>query len=312
MDPGYPAPPPPPPPPSPVDDRCYRHPDVPTGVHCTRCGRAICTDCMRPAAVGHQCPECARETRQEFMRPGQRVGTRAGGRSATVILLGALVLVYIAEVVVGGPGSLVSGPDGLTLVKMGASIGVAQLPSGELVGIATGEYWRMITATFLHVGIFHLLMNGYALYIFGSVLEAEEGSVRFLTIYAVTALAASAASYAFGDPLVPSAGASGAIFGLFGAFLGTAWVKRDNPYYAARVRNAAWLIVVNAFIAFSVSGIDWRAHLGGLVAGIVLGVVAALRRTTSSLFLIACAAVLAVSVGLTVWRTAELTTRFSL
>jgi membrane associated rhomboid family serine protease len=258
---------------------------------------------MHPAPVGHQCPECVKGAKQEFRRPGQRVGTRATGRSVTTVLLGVLILVYIAEVVVAGAGSLITGPSPRQLVDLGGSVGVL---------IAGGETWRMVTSTFLHIGIFHLAMNGYALYLFGTILEAEEGAPRFSAIYAVSALAASATSYAFGDPLVVSAGASGAIFGLFGAFLGTAWVKRDNAYYAARVRSAVSLILLNVLIAFAAPGIDWRAHLGGLVAGFFLGVAAAKRRTSSALFAAACAGVLVITVGLTVWRTNDLTSTFGI
>jgi membrane associated rhomboid family serine protease len=306
---------PPPPPPPPVDDRCYRHPDVVTGVHCTRCGRAICTDCMVPAAVGHQCPDCARENRQEFHRPARRVGAAPGrGLTLTNALLILLAGVYVIEVALSGVGRLMRGPDGLTLVEMGASLGVGRLPSGEIVGIATGEYWRLFTAMFLHVGIFHLLMNGYALYIFGNVIEAEQGRARFALAFLVTGLAASAVSYAFGEPLVPAAGASGAIFGLFGVFLGHALRRRDLAFYAQRVRSAMTLIVLNAIIGFTVPGIDWRAHAGGLVAGFVLGYVGEGYGSASKRAAFATAAVLiaAVTVALVVWRTNELTTTLGL
>jgi membrane associated rhomboid family serine protease len=259
---------------------------------------------MHPAPVGHQCPECVKDAKQEFRRPGRQVQAGPGGArgwTLTNVMLVALGLAYVAEVVVAGPGSLVSGPDGMALIDMGGSVGLL---------IATGEYWRMITATFLHIGIFHLAMNGYALYLFGNVIEAEQGKIRFAAIYAVSALAASAASYAFGPPTVVSAGASGAIFGLFGAFLGAAWVKRDMAFYAARVRNAAWLIMLNVFITFAYPGIDWRAHMGGAVAGLALGVTAGTRRTRGAAFTVTCIALLAISVGLTIWRTAELRAAF--
>jgi len=299
---------PPPPPPPPVEERCYRHPNVVTGVHCTRCGRAICPDCMYPAPVGHQCPECVKGAKQEFRRPGRQVTAQpaAGGLTLTNVLLGLLVAVYVIEIAVAGPGSAIGGPSSADLVRLGGSVGLALTPSGDVVGIATGEYWRLFTAMFLHIGIFHILMNGYALYLFGNLIEAEEGPVRFAAAYLVTGLVASAASYAFGEPIVVSAGASGAIFGLFGVFLGTAWVKRDVAFYAARVRNAISLILLNVFFMFAVPGIDWRAHLGGLLAGLVLGLIAGTRRTSNTIFALACAALLLVGSGLVVWRTADL------
>lgn len=300
---------PPPPPPPPVDDRCYRHPNVVTGVHCTRCGRAICTECMVPAPVGHQCPECARGSRQEFRRPARRVGAApARGLTLTSALVGVLAGIYVLEILVAGPARFMNGPDGLTLVRLGANLGINQLPSGELVGIATGEYWRMFTSMFLHIGIFHLLMNGYALFIFGNVIEAEQGRARFAIAFLVTGLAASAASYAFGDPFAPSAGASGAIFGLFGMFLGHAWRRRDLAFYAQRVRSAMTLIILNAIIAFTVPGIDWRAHAGGLAAGLAIGYLGEGVGATSkrAAFTTAVTVVIAVTVGLTIWRTNDL------
>lgn len=305
---------PPPPPPPPLDDRCYRHPNVVTGVHCTRCGKAICPECMVPAPVGHQCPDCARTGRQEFHRPARRVGAGpTRGFTLTNALLVLLVIVYGIEVLVAGPQRLVSGPGGLTLVELGASLGLGQLPGGnEVIGIAAGENWRLFTAMFLHVGIFHLLMNGYALFIFGNVIEGEQGRARFVIAFLVTGLAASAVSYAFGDPFVPSAGASGAIFGLFGVFLGHAWRRRDLAFYAQRVRSAMTLIVLNAIIGFTVPGIDWRAHAGGLVAGIVIGYLGEGMGSLSkrAAYTASVVLVLAVTIGLTVWRTNDLVTTY--
>ncbi|HEX6844026.1 MAG TPA: rhomboid family intramembrane serine protease [Actinomycetota bacterium] len=264
---------------------------------------------MVPAPVGHQCPDCARGNRQEFHRPARRVGATPGrGFTLTNALLALLAGVYLLEVAVSGVDRLMRGPDGLTLVKLGANLGLGQLPSGEIVGIAVGENWRLFTSMFLHVGIFHLLMNGYALFIFGNVIEAEQGRLRFALSFLVTGLAASAVSYAFGDPRVPAAGASGAIFGLFGVFLGHALRRRDLAFYAQRVRSAMTLIILNAIIGFTVPGIDWRAHAGGLAAGLVLGYFgegygAASKRAA---FVTAVIVVVVATVGLVVWRTNDL------
>jgi membrane associated rhomboid family serine protease len=256
------APVPPPPPPATIE-QCYRHPGVQTGVHCTRCGRPICPDCMVPAPVGHQCPECVRDAKQDFRRPAARVAVAPRtGLTVTNALLLILVAVFIGEVVYAGGPSLVSGPSRGQLIRMGGDVGIA---------VAAGQVWRLFTSMFLHIGLFHILMNGYALYLFGNVVEAEQGSWRFLALYLVTGLGASAASYTFGDPLAVGAGASGAIFGVFGAFLGYSWRRRDLAFYRARVRSAISLIAINAFIAFTFPSIDWRAHVGGLVSGLVVG-----------------------------------------
>src|SRR3982751_2164907 len=90
---------PPPPPPATLEE-CYRHPGVHTGVHCTRCGRPICPDCMVPAPVGYQCPECVKGAKQDFRRPAARVavGPRTGVTVTNGLLL-VLILVFIGEVV---------------------------------------------------------------------------------------------------------------------------------------------------------------------------------------------------------------------
>ena len=165
-------------PPPPTTERCYRHPDVETGVHCTRCGRPICPECMIPAPVGHQCPECVAEARREFRQgPGRRIAVAnvRSKASVTMILLLMIGAMFVVEVVAGGPGSLMNGPSGLKLIDLGASVAVAQKPGGDLVGIATGQYWRLFSAMFLHAGIIHIAFNAYALWIFGRVVEEELG-----------------------------------------------------------------------------------------------------------------------------------------
>jgi len=264
------------PPPPPTIEHCYRHPSVETGVHCTRCGRPICPDCMLPAAVGHQCPECVKEAKQEFVRPARVASARPGrGLTATNVLLLIMVAVFGLELVLGGPGSLLEGPSASILVRLGANIGLVQPADGGcLIGIAAGQYWRLFTPIFLHAGLIHIAFNGYALYIVGNVVEEELGWRRFLAIFFVTGIFASAASYAFGAYNVPGVGASGAIYGLFGAFFAYSWRRRAQAFYAARMRSMATLIAINLVLSFSIRFIDWRAHVGGLVAGILMGLAA--------------------------------------
>ena len=130
-------------------------PSTATGIRtwrraCTapRCGRPICPECMIPAPVGHQCPECVNEARREFRKgPGRRIAAANIRRraSATTVLLAMIGAVFLLEVVTGGSGSLMTGPSGLKLINLGASIGLAQLPNGDVVGIATGQYWRLVS-----------------------------------------------------------------------------------------------------------------------------------------------------------------------
>jgi membrane associated rhomboid family serine protease len=304
-------------PPPPTTERCYRHPDVETGVHCTRCGRPICTSCMIPAPVGHQCPSCVNDARREFRQgPGRRVAAANVKRSlsATSILLGLMGVMYIAEVVAGGPGSLMSGPSAQTLVDLGASVALAQTADGGLIGIAVGQNWRLITAIFLHAGILHIAFNAYALWIFGRVVEDELGSLRFVLIFFVTGFVASAASYAFG-PNAVGVGASGAIFGVFGAFVTYNYRRRHLALAAARLRAAVTLVLINMLLAFTIPGIDYRAHIGGFIAGLAAGFVAegvGTRSTRRAILVLGFGALIAIGVGLVVWHTAVLHDRFQL
>ena len=149
----------------------------------------------------------------------------------------------MVEVAVGGPGSLVGGPTTPVLVRLGANVGLFQ-SQGEIVGVATGEWWRLFSAMFLHAGLLHIAFNGYALYIVGGVVEQELGRWRFAVLYAVTGFCASVASYAIGSPLEPSVGASGAIFGLFGVFFAYNYQRRHLAFYAARMRSMGTLILI--------------------------------------------------------------------
>jgi membrane associated rhomboid family serine protease len=253
-----------PPPPSAIEP-CYRHPDVQTGVHCTRCGRPICTECMIAAPVGHQCPVCVAEARQEFRRgPGRRIAVaNAKGVSVTNVILVSLIAVFVLEIVRGGVESIVSGPSLREMVDMGAMFPPL---------VADGETWRLFTAMFLHFGVIHLAVNAYSLYILGNVLEGELGRPKFAALYLLSGLAASAASYAFSDVFVVSAGASGAIFGIFGGVFAVNYRRRHTTQGAMAMRSMVQIIVLNVFINVVLSSyLDWRAHVGGAIAGALLG-----------------------------------------
>lgn len=302
-------------PPPPTTERCYRHPEVETGVHCTRCGRPICPDCMIPAPVGHQCPDCVAEARHEYRKgPGRRVAAAniRRGATATSILLGLIGAAYLLEIVSGGAGSLVTGPSTGKLIDLGASVALAQSADGGLIGVATGQYWRLMTAVFLHAGLFHIAFNAYALWIFGSVVEQELGRLRFLLIFFVTGFFASAASYAFG-PNAVGIGASGAVFGIFGAFVTYNYRRRHLAIASARLRGAVMLLVINAVFALSIPGIDWRAHVGGFVAGLAAGFAAEGVGSTSRrrAILIGGFGVLVLAAfALVAWHTSQLRAEF--
>ncbi len=129
--------------------------------------------------------------------------------------------------------------------------------------VANGDWWRLITATFLHGSLLHLGFNMLALWILGTQVEIYLGSKKFLLLYFVSAIGGSLTSFYFSPPATFSIGASGAIFGLMGAFIVIGKKLR------ADVSQIMILLLINVVLGFTVSGIDWRAHLGGLVAGAV-------------------------------------------
>jgi membrane associated rhomboid family serine protease len=256
---------------------------------------------MIPAPVGHQCPTCVAEARREFRQgPGRQIAvSRIRGLSVTGALLAAIVAMYVVEIAAGGAASLIEGPSARRLVDLGALFAPA---------VAAGEYWRLLSSMFLHAGVFHIAFNAYALWIFGSVVEQELGRLRFILIYFVTGLAAGAVSYAFG-PIGVGVGASGAIFGIFGAFVAYNWRRRDLALAAARLRSAMFIIVVNVLLAFTIPGIDWRAHMGGLGAGLAAGFAAegaGSRAARRAILVGGFLALAGVTVALMTWRTDEL------
>lgn len=232
---------------------CYRHPERTTGVRCTRCGRPICPECMVNASVGFQCPECVREGASS-VRPAR---TEAGGR---VVARGGLVTsVLIAVNVVVW---LLAYTRGVAFVDRLVLVGEFPYPAQPgSYGVATGQWYRLLSAIFLHQSWLHIGMNMLALYSIGPQLEHALGRLRYLALYLVSGLAGTALSYLVAAPQQASLGASGAIFGLLGATL---------VYYRKRgfeLGPIVSVIVFNLILTFSVPLIDWRAHVGGLVAG---------------------------------------------
>jgi membrane associated rhomboid family serine protease len=245
-------------------ETCYRHPKVVTGVHCTRCGRSICPDCMTPAPVGYQCPECVKEGRRTAPRGRVRVRFVLGRPgSITTLLLIVNIAMFVVEVGLGGSRSLFDGPSAERLVQLGALF-------PPYIAISH-QYWRLLTAMFLHIGIIHLAFNMYALYLFGYLIENALGKVRFVAIYFVAGFLGSVTSFAFGPVIAVGAGASGAIFGLLGGWIAYNYRRRASALAEANLRWALMLIALNTVIALTFRSIDWRAHLGGLVAGTVAG-----------------------------------------
>ena len=232
---------------------------------------------MRPAAVGFQCPECvrdgARTTRQARGPYGGRV---AGGTPVvTLSLIGLNVLVWLAIQVTGAARSRLV--DFLAILPAGhcGAGGGGYYPSVPEVachgaglhwvpGVADGAWWQLVTSVFTHVAILHLGVNMVSLWFIGSPLEGMLGRARYIALYLVSGLAGSAAVMVFSAPHGQTLGASGAIFGLLGALLVVVFKVRGN------VQTVLFWLGINLVFTFTVSGISWQGHVGGLVGGLVL------------------------------------------
>jgi membrane associated rhomboid family serine protease len=275
---------------------CYRHPAREAHVRCTRCNRRICPDCMIEASVGFQCPQCVREGNKSVREARTTFGGRVSGDAGRVtkVLIGINAVIYLVQ--------LASTSFTQRFELIGA---FPPPPSVALLGVADGEYYRLITSAFMHGSLLHIGLNMYALYLFGPPLESALGRLRFLTLYLLSALGGSAASYAFNAPAGASLGASGAVFGLLGAFfVVNRKLGRDNT-------GLLVLVGINLAIAFlpSFSNIDWHAHVGGLITGALVAAAMVYpppkRRTVVQA--VACVVVLLMIVAVVAGRTAQLT-----
>jgi membrane associated rhomboid family serine protease len=257
---------------------CYRHPDRETRVACSRCDRPICPECMSPSPVGMRCPECAGE-RSDIRRPSYKAPTAsATDTPATYALIGINVLVFVAQLAFGGGAT---GFDGTGLTADGAlcgdAIGAGGICAPPTVLTDGGEWWRIFTSGFLHGGFIHLALNMFVLYILGTLLEPAIGTRRLLGIYFVSLVAGSFGALLLSEPFRYTVGASGAIYGLFGA---TLLVARNRGLDQVVTQLGFWL-VLNLVLTFSISGISIGGHLGGLAGGALAGMVvlAAERRS---------------------------------
>ncbi|RAJ66554.1 membrane associated rhomboid family serine protease [Streptomyces sp. Amel2xB2] len=279
---------------------CYRHPDRETGISCARCERPICPECMVPAAVGFQCPECVRTGSGTGHAPSASMPrTLAGGaiaadrRLITKILLGLNVAVFIAVLVAGD--RLVN-----SLLLFGQAV---TEPYGPVEGVAQGQWYRLLTSMFLHQEVWHVAMNMLGLWFLGPPLEAALGRLRYTALYLLSGLGGSALTFLVSAPGQASLGASGAIFGLFGA---TAVLMRRLNY---DMRPILILLGINLVFTFTWQGISWQAHIGGLVTGalIAYAMVHAPREHRRLVQYGACAAMSVIVVAMCVVRTLQLT-----
>ncbi len=263
---------------------CYRHTDRETYIRCQRCERPICPDCMREAAVGFQCPTCvaegAKSTRSGRTPYGGQRSGNPGLTSMVLIALNAAVFLLL----VGTGGSRSEWFARLALLAKGHCIpqghpnqffpnatseSVCAVYSGGqwVPGVADGAYWQLVTSAFTHVEIWHIGFNMLALWFLGPQLELAIGRLRFLALYLLSALAGSAVVYWLSDPMVPTLGASGAVFGLMGALLVLAYKVGGNTQ-----QILIWL-GINAVITFTFPNISWQGHLGGFLGGVLIAAI---------------------------------------
>jgi membrane associated rhomboid family serine protease len=240
---------------------------------------------MRSAAVGHQCVECVDEGAKSVPQPRTAFGsTRANVPVVTYVLIAANVVMFILQKAVPGVyEQLVLWPAGIA---------------------GRGEWWRLATSAFLHADVMHILFNMWALWVIGPALERWLGRVRYLALYALSALGGSVLVYLLTPVNVPTLGASGAIFGLFGA---TLVLSRKLNF---DMRWIVGLIAINLVITFVVPSISWQGHVGGLLTGAAVGGVFAYAPRTNRVLIqvVFALALLGLFAALVWWRTASLLT----
>ncbi len=227
---------------------CYRHPGRETGVSCSSCGRPICPDCMTPTPVGMRCPECSRQKTKV-----RTAATLSGDPQLTYVLIAINVIVFVAMSASGGG----FGTAGGSVYREGALYGPL---------VADGEWWRIVTGGFLHAGFLHIAFNMYFLYFLGTILEPMIGKWRFGLIYAVSLLGGSFGALLL-TPNTPTVGASGAVFGLMAAAILAMRARGIDPMQS----GLGVTLLLNLGITFLIPGISKGGHVGGLVAGGVVG-----------------------------------------
>jgi membrane associated rhomboid family serine protease len=239
-------------------DRCYRHPDRISWVLCQRCGRTVCGQCQQQAPVGVRCPECVRELAAEQRSLHRQARVASGGPRTEV---GRRVRSWLAQ----------PAPVTLAIIAVTALVGALQLLPGDLTSrmayflpYSVIEPWRFLSYALVHAGILHFAFNMLVLWLVGPAIEQRIGRLPFLAAYVVSAAGAAVAVSWF-TPMAAVVGASGAIYALFGMAIGMQRIL-------GRVQPSLLIVVgINLVITFTIGGISWPAHVGGLAIGLVLG-----------------------------------------
>lgn len=258
---------------------CYRHPEREAYIRCQRCERYICPSCQHESAVGFLCPECAGVTRtQQAMSkaPRQVQNLAASQTLITYAIIAICVVAWLGEMFI---------PNDFVLFNF------AYAP-----GLTLAEPWRMLTTGFVHStsSPLHLGLNMYTLFIFGRVLEPLLGRLRFSVLYVISLFAGSVLVLWLNTIYGITVGASGAIFGLMGAYL---ILNRSLGFNSGQITS---LIAINLVFSFLLPGISWQAHVGGLLGGMAVGYIFSITRRSNernkqALLLVALVAVLVVA-----------------
>lgn len=256
------------------DNYCYRHPDRQSFVLCQRCGRTVCIDCQTPAPVGVVCPECMRE-QQRNRSSVQRKAERRWGRPAPIAVASGPPVVTYSIIGITAAfflfGYLPVIGDGVRSWLL--FFAPALYP--ELTGVF--QPWRVFTVSLVHSGFLHIGLNMAALWMIGRTLEPLLGRVRFIVLYLLSSLGGSVL-VALLAPTTSVVGASGAIFGLFGALF---IIGRK---LGANMASIAIVLGINLAIGFLPGfNISWQAHVGGLIAGGLVGLILVQTRSRARL-----------------------------
>jgi membrane associated rhomboid family serine protease len=237
---------------------CYRHPDRPTRLACSECGRPICVECSHDAAVGQKCPEHARVTGRHRVIDARRSTGRSAGLDGAPFVKWTIIATVAIHLI--------------ALVSRDARVWLFSNLEHNNLAIGAGEVWRMASHALLHsqASILHIAFNMYALYLFGPTLERQVGTIPFAGMYVGSAAAGSAAAFFLGDAAMIAVGASGAVFGLFGAWLYVSWRMRRSAQGRARFNQLLVLLGINLSLPLFISNIAWQAHVGGLAGGLLI------------------------------------------
>jgi membrane associated rhomboid family serine protease len=234
-------------------DGCYRHPERSTGIRCQRCRRPICGECMQPASVGFQCPRCVGKGQAGVRAPKRSFGRTfaAGGGTATKVVMGALVGVYLLDLI------------------------SAHLLQGLLVmsnyDVANGQFWRLVTAAFTSGSLLGLLMNLLVLWLAGRAIEAEMGGWRFLALYLAAGLGGTTLFFVLGPFAGAALAASAAVIGLLAA--NAIGKQKGGEDIRGDVGLLVLLVLYAVLVGFDSFG--WLTLVGGILVGALVGAIMA-------------------------------------